>query len=87
MSGKKYEELKAIVSKLNLIDLNRAVYRSDNEERDMGNGTGTYDIPGFGPLVYSGTQGFAALLTEIAPKHDLGHPFCTNLREGDWMIG
>lgn len=86
-SGKKLDELKAIVAKLDLNDLNRCVYRCDNEERDMGNSNGNYDIPGYGPLVYAGTQGFASVLTQIAPINDLGHPICTNLREGNWMIG
>lgn len=86
-SGKKYEELKTIISKLSLNDLNRAVFRCDNEERDMGNGTGAYNIPEYGPLVYCGTQGFASVLTEIAPHNDLGHPICDNLRQGNWMIG
>lgn len=86
-AGSKYDELKTVVSKLHLLDLNRALYRCDNEERDMGKGIGAYDIPQYGPLVYCGTQGFVSVLTEIAPNNDLGHPFCHNLREGDWMIG
>lgn len=86
-NGKKLDELKAIVAKLDLNDLNRCVYRCDNEERDMGKGIGSYDIPGYGPLVYCGTQGFASILTQIAPINDLGHPICNNLRQGNWMIG
>lgn len=86
-AGPKYDELKTIASKLNLLDLNRALYRCDQEERDMGKGSGAFDIPQFGPLVYCGTQGFVSLLTEIAPNNDLGHPFCGNLRDGNWMIG
>lgn len=85
-SGPKYDELKAVISQLNLNDLNRAIYRCDQEERDMGQGTGAYNIPNYGSLVYCGTQGFASVLTQIGPNNDLGHPFCTNLREGDWMI-
>lgn len=86
-SGPKYDELLEIVGRLDLIDLNRAIFRCDTEERDMGNGTGVYDVPGYGPLVYCGSQGFVSVLTEIAPNNDLGHPFCNNLREGNWMIG
>lgn len=86
-TGDKYAELQAIVSKMDLIDLNRAIYRCDHEEQDMGHGSGVYDVPGYGRLVYCGTQGFYSVLTEIAPNNDLGHPFCTNLRDGNWMIG
>lgn len=85
-SGPKYEQLKGIISKLNLDDLNRAIYRCDQEEKDMGLGSGSYNVPNYGSLVYCGTQGFASVLTEIAPNNDLGHPFCVNLRQGDWMI-
>lgn len=86
-SGRKYDELKEIVGQLNLLDLNFAIYRCNTEERDLGNSTGVYDIPGYGPLVYCGSQGFNSVLSDIAPNNDLGHPFCTNLREGNWMIG
>lgn len=80
-------ELKKIISKLNLNDLNKAIYCCDHEERDAGNGGGVYDIPGYGPLVYSGSQGFNSVLSIIGPNNDLGHPLCGNLREGNWMIG
>lgn len=85
-SGRQYDEVKAIISKLNLNDLNRTIYQCDNEDRDMGKGPGSYNIPGYGPLVYCGTQGFVSVLVEITPNNDLGHPLCNNLRQGDWMI-
>ena len=80
-------EIKKIISKLNFNDLNIALFSCDEEERDMGFGYGAYNIPGFQSMVYAGFQGFLSLLSEISPKNDLGHPFCGNLRDGDWMIG
>lgn len=85
--GKNLEELRQVVSKLDLVDINTVLFKCEAEERDLGLGSGTYDIPGFGPLVYCGLQGFVSLLTEISPANDLGHPFCNNLRMGNWMIG
>lgn len=51
-------ELGDIVSQLTLADLNRALYRCEEEERDETKGaSGAYNIPGFGPVVYCGLQG------------------------------
>lgn len=51
-------DLLAIVSRMNFADLNRALYRCDQEERDStADKFGVYDIPGYGPLVYAGLQG------------------------------
>ncbi|XP_069703236.1 glycogen debranching enzyme isoform X2 [Periplaneta americana] len=82
-----HSELEGIVSRLTLADLNRALYRCAEEERDDTKGiSGAYDIPGFGPMVYCGLQGFLSLLSNIRPNNDLGHPVCNNLRQGNWMI-
>lgn len=86
-SGAQCEELKSIVSKLDLTALSRVLFSCDQEERDMGLGGTAYDIPNFGPIVYCGLQGFVSLLTEISPRDDLGHPLCNNLRDGNWMMG
>lgn len=83
----KENELWKIVTKMGLADLNRALYRCDQEERDEGHGFDTYEIPNFGRLVYAGFQGFMSLLSTIRPSNDLGHPMCANLRDGNWMIG
>lgn len=43
---------------MDLIDLNKALYRCDQEERDeTSNRFDVYNIPGYGPLVYAGLQG------------------------------
>ncbi|XP_011307475.1 glycogen debranching enzyme isoform X1 [Fopius arisanus] len=80
-------ELRSIVSKLELSDINKILYRCDQEERDeTENKFGVYDIPGYGPLVYAGLQGIVSLLADVRPNNDLGHPLCGNLRDGNWLI-
>ncbi|XP_071444480.1 glycogen debranching enzyme [Hetaerina americana] len=86
VSGEGAKVLTAVVSRMKLVDLNRALYHCDQEERDEGWGGGAYDIPNFGPMVYCGLQGFISLLSVIRPQNDLGHPMCGNMRDGNWMI-
>lgn len=80
-----YEELKEIVSKLNLNNSNPTIFRCDHGESDMGLGSGSYDVLNYGPFVYCGTQGFVSVLTEIRPNNDLGHSICNDLRQSDLM--
>lgn len=70
-----------------LDEMNFILYRSDPEERDSSGGRdGVYNIPGYGPLVYAGLQGWWSVLKNIIRNNDLGHPLCNHLREGQWAL-
>lgn len=70
---------------LDLFDLNALLYRCEPEERDASGGAeGTYNIPGYGNLVYAGLEGWISVLKDIIWKNDLAHPLCNHLREGLW---
>ncbi|KAM9844696.1 glycogen debranching enzyme isoform 1-T1 [Aulostomus maculatus] len=76
--------LAQLMSKLTLADMNILLFRCDSEEQE--DGGGCYSIPGWESLKYAGLQGLMAVLANIRPNNDLGHPVCSNLRQGDWLI-
>ncbi|KAK7534404.1 hypothetical protein IWX49DRAFT_602675 [Phyllosticta citricarpa] len=70
-----------------LVDLNQVLYRCEPEERDLSGGKdGVYTVPGVGPLVYAGLQGWWSVLRDVVKYNDLGHPICNHLREGQWAL-
>ncbi|MGH0155090.1 UNVERIFIED_CONTAM: hypothetical protein FKN15_038767 [Acipenser sinensis] len=74
----------AIASTLSLADMNVLLFRCNEEEQE--DGGGCYNIPSWTALKYAGLQGLTTVMADIRPKNDLGHPFCDNLRSGDWMM-
>ena len=81
------QELGEAVGELDLLDLNYALYRCDQEERDDGHGGGAYVVPGAGALIYCGVEGIMSMMKTVRDNNDLGHPLCDNLRSGDWLAG
>ncbi|CCK71060.1 bifunctional 4-alpha-glucanotransferase/amylo-alpha-1,6-glucosidase KNAG_0F03960 [Huiozyma naganishii CBS 8797] len=72
---------------LSLESLNYILYRCENEEKDSSLGKeGTYGVPNFGNLIYSGLQGWVSLLRDIIFSNDLAHPMSENLRNGNWAM-
>lgn len=70
---------------LDLYDLNAVLYRCEPEERDASHGfDGTYNIPGYGQLVYAGLAGWILVLKDVIWNNDLAHPICNHLRDGLW---
>ncbi|UJR24125.1 hypothetical protein I4U23_027092 [Adineta vaga] len=75
-----------IIRKLTLIDLQRILYRSSNEEQADGNGFDVYTIPDYGKLNYCGLQGLMSILEKIRLQNSLRHPLIVNLKQGNWLI-
>lgn len=76
--------LKDAVSKLSPSEINVLLYRTAPEERDA-IGQSIYDVPGFGSFAYCGLQGLASALFPVVRNNDLGHPICSNMRQGPWL--
>ena len=73
-------------SQITLADLNCLLYSCDVEERDRSGGDGVYSVPGSGPLVYAGLEGFWSIFKGVIRDNDLGHAICQHLREGEWPL-
>lgn len=75
------------VAKLTLLDINFLLYHAQGEEGACTDWKrGVYSVPGMGPLVYAGLQGWESHLTKIAKEQNLGHPICDNIRDGLWAF-
>lgn len=71
-------------------DLNWLLYRCNQEELDASLGKrGAYEVPGYGPLVYCGLVGAAAVFDKarrLLPREQLQQPISQNLMEGTWLL-
>lgn len=74
------------IANLGPVELNIALYRVENEEKEIIPDGGLYKIPGYGQLTYAGFQGWVKLASKIVKNNDLSHPFCQHLRQGHWAL-
>lgn len=79
-------EFYQIVQQLTLVDLQRILYRSSNEEQADGNGFDVYLIPDYGRLNYCGFQSLMSILEKIRLQNSLRHPLISNLKQGNWLM-
>ena len=63
--GQLRQEVNGFIKELDLLDLNYALYRCDQEERDDGKGGAAYEVPGAGTLVYCGLQGIVSIISKV----------------------
>jgi len=82
-----FNRISELISSLERLDLPTFAYILFQCEAEEGakSEAGSYEIPGFGKLVYCGLQGVESLLRCIQETNDLGHPLCGNLRAGNWL--
>jgi len=78
--------LQQILRQLKLIDFNRVLYRSSNEEISDGKGFDVYQIPSYGSMVFCGIQGQIVLFDQIRLDNNIKHPLIQNLKQGNWLL-
>ena len=76
------KEVTGYIEKLDLLDLNYALYRCDKEEREDGNGGGAYEVPGAGRLVYCGLQGIISVISKVSCQVAMQGLFLAGLNDG-----
>jgi glycogen debranching enzyme len=75
------EDLETILSQLSLVDLNKILFRCSVEDE-----AGTYNIPGWGNMTYSGLAGAILCFNTVPESSTVSHPICDNIRAGPWLI-
>ncbi|CAH8641298.1 unnamed protein product [Schistosoma bovis] len=81
----KPNSIRVLLGNMNLLELNKLLFRCSAEELADGCNFNSYQIPDWGWLVYCGFQNISNVLQGIRDRNDLGHPICSHLRQGDWL--
>lgn len=81
----KPNSIRVLLGNMNLLELNKLLFRCSSEELADGCNFNSYQIPDWGWLVYCGFQSISNVLQGIRDRNDLGHPICSHLRQGNWL--
>ncbi|CAH8590703.1 unnamed protein product [Schistosoma turkestanicum] len=81
----KPNSVRVLLGNMNLLELNKLLFRCSTEELADGCNINSYQIPDWGWLVYCGFQSISNVLQGIRDQNDLGHPICSHLRQGNWL--
>uniref|UniRef100_A0A914HEY4 4-alpha-glucanotransferase n=1 Tax=Globodera rostochiensis TaxID=31243 RepID=A0A914HEY4_GLORO len=79
-------EARKLLEQLSFLDFNYLLFRCEPEERAEFDGNAAYEVPNLGKLVFCGLMGIRTVLQRIQRENDLGHPFCENIRRGNWLF-
>lgn len=70
-----------------LTELNHLLFRCKDEELDISEGKrGPYGLPKSGQFVYAGLQSLVHIFDKLKADVDMGHEFCDNIRQGNWLL-
>ncbi|CAI4224223.1 unnamed protein product [Auanema sp. JU1783] len=86
LSRNRITELLNELEALTLLDFNHLLFCCSQEDQ-VNVGVNPYDVPNFGTFVYGGLHGIVTVLKKIRESNDLGHPLCSNIRDGLWLVG
>lgn len=80
------DEFDKTVNRMSLNTLNYVLFCCEPEQMTVNTSFQNFQVPGWRSLVYCGLMGIALPMQIIKSYNDLGHPICTNLRQGDWLL-
>ncbi len=80
------QKLELCCEAMDLLDLNYALYRCDQEERDDGLGGAAYEVPGAGSFVYCGLQGIISMLDKVGMSHACHMHVTWHLTVTSWHV-
>ncbi|OAF68493.1 hypothetical protein A3Q56_03738 [Intoshia linei] len=82
-------EINDLAEYIDLVDLNYILFKADKEIETYDVKTvnnSVYNIPMYGPLIFSGLVGIESLLCKIRRTNDIGHAMCQNILKGCWLL-